>query len=205
MTYCGISFCQSTYGNVSTFFLEVLDLKSADRARIETELGTPFQLPGDQGERAWILDFRENMKIPKQMLEMKKFDREDLGPALQIGIFSPGKGFGDPFWVLRGFPELEETRGGSYHFTFERLVPSRIQGSRLRTTRGVRLSGWVVPCSLSGSSFHFIWIMRFHGSRQNRSVGVGLMSGLRVLLCGTPPGVYGFSKRGKKRFEIRWV
>jgi cytochrome c biogenesis protein len=146
MTYRGITFYQSTYGNLSTFFLEILDRKSGDRSRVESELRTPFPLPGDQGERAWILDFRENMKIPRQMIEMTKFKNEDLGPALQIGIFSPGKGFGDPFWVLRDFPGQEETKGGSYHFTFEKVLSIPYSGLQVAYDPGTPLI-WL-GCSL---------------------------------------------------------
>jgi len=125
LTFRGITFYQSTYGDLSTLVLDVREREGGKQARVETEIRTPFPLPGEAGDRAWALKFTENMKIPSQMVERSKFMKENLGPAVQVGIFSTEGGFGDPFWVLKDYPEIEDAREGKYHFTLEafRSIP----------------------------------------------------------------------------------
>jgi len=117
LSFRGITFYQSTYGDLSTVVLDVKERQSGKQTHVETEPRTPFPLPGESGDRAWVLGFRENMKIPPQMVEMTRFKSDNLGAAVQVGVFSPGSGFGEPFWVLKDFPELEAARDGKYFFS----------------------------------------------------------------------------------------
>jgi len=139
LTFRGITFYQSTYGNLSTVVLDVKDRASGKQTRVETELRTPFPLPGESGDRAWVLDVRENMKIPPQMVEMTEFKRGNLGPAVQVGIFTKGKGFGDPFWVLKDFSGLENSREGTYHFSINAFQTTPYTGLQVAHDPGTPL------------------------------------------------------------------
>jgi cytochrome c biogenesis protein len=139
LTFQGITFYQSTYGDLSTVVLDVKDRESGQQAQVETEVRIPFPLPGESGDRAWIMNVRENMKIPPQMVEMTRFKQENLGPGVQVRIFSKGQGFGDPFWVLKDFPELEESREGKYRFTFNTVQSTAYTGLQVAHDPGTPL------------------------------------------------------------------
>lgn len=139
LSFRGITFYQSTYGELSTLVLDVKERLSGKQARVETEPRTPFPLPGDSGDRAWVVGFRENMKIPRQMVEMTKFDRGSLGPAVQVGVFSPDSGFGEPFWVLKNFPELEAARDGKYLFSLADFRSTPYTGLQVASDPGTPL------------------------------------------------------------------
>lgn len=125
LTFRGITFYQSTYGELSSVVLDVLERETGEHVRLEVEPRTPFPLPGESGDRGWVVKFVPNMRIPPQMVAMTRFDRSDLGPAVQVSVFSRETGFGEPFWVLKDSSEPEETREGRYHFKLDsfRSVP----------------------------------------------------------------------------------
>jgi len=139
LTFRGITFYQSTYGEMTEVVLNVKERLTGKQARVETELRTPFPLPGDSGDRGWVLSFKENMKIPSQMVEMTKFERESLGPAAQVGVFSKDSGFGEPFWVLKDFPGLEASRGGKYLFDLEAFRSTPYTGLQVTRDPGTPL------------------------------------------------------------------
>jgi len=139
LTVDGITFYQSSYGTFSKVYLGVKDPETGEEVQVQTEPRTPFPLPGKKGDRAWVLEFRENMKIPPQMVKLTNFPKEDLGPAIQVGVFSPGSGFGEPFWVLKDYPELGQAREGDYEFTFERFEATPYTGLQVAYDPGTPL------------------------------------------------------------------
>ncbi len=177
LTVNGITFYQSSYGNLSTVFLGVRDREGGEPVQVETEIRSPFPLPGETGDRAWVLDFRENMKIPAQMVKVTKFPAEDLGPAVQVGIFSKENGFGEPFWVLRDFPEMEKAREGEYLFTFEKFQSTPYTGLQVAHDPGTPLV-WT-GCILLIVGF----FMAFMLDHEVLGVSMERQEGSRVVVC----------------------
>lgn len=124
LSFRGVTFYQSTYGSSPDLVLEVEDRQSGERVEIRTRLHAPFLLPGGRGERAIAVDFRDHLVIPAEMMRMTSFPREDLGPAVRIAIVDD-RGFQNPFWILKEFPDWDLRKTGPYRFRFVdlRLLP----------------------------------------------------------------------------------
>ena len=110
LTYKGITFYQSTYGSTPEITLEIRDPDSGHETLLTTKPNAPFLLPGSHGDRAMVLAFAEEMRIPEEMARITRFPRRNLGPAARLVVFNE-KGFGEPFWVFRDFPGLGEKQG----------------------------------------------------------------------------------------------
>lgn len=138
LSFRGVTFYQSTYGSSPDFVLEVEDRQSRQRVEIRTRLQAPFLLPGGRGERAVAVDFRENLVIPAEMMRMTSFPREDLGPAVRIAILDD-RGFQNPFWILKEFPDWDLRKTGSYRFRFLELHLLRYTGLEVSRDPGTPL------------------------------------------------------------------
>ena len=114
----GVNFYQSTYGNLFDVRLRVKDTVKGVESDVQTGLNTPFPLPGGLGDRGVVLDFQEGLRIPAEMMRVTRFSKQNLGPAVRLGVLIKDKGFEEPFWVLKDHPALEEKRKGSYRFVF---------------------------------------------------------------------------------------
>ncbi len=132
LSFRGITFYQATYGSSPRLVLEVEDRQTREKVEIRTGLHAPFLLPGGRGERAVVVDFREQLVIPAEMMRMTSFPREDLGPAARISVVDD-KGFQDPFWILQEFPDWDLRKTGPYRFRllhFDLLRYTGLQVSR---------------------------------------------------------------------------
>ncbi len=118
----GITFYQSDYGNTVDLVIEVQDRESGSARTVRTALNTPFLLPGDRGDRAVVLDFRESLRIPKAMMRRTSFTKSDLGPAARVAVLSD-RGFGEPFWILEEFPERGRREKEAYRFVLKDYRP----------------------------------------------------------------------------------
>lgn len=138
LSFRGVTLYQSTYGSSPDFVLEVEDRQSRERVEIRTRLHAPFLLPGGRGERAIAMDFRENLVIPAEMMRMTSFPREDLGPAVRIAIVDD-RGFQNPFWILKEFPDWDLRKAGPYRFRFLDLHLLRYTGIEVSKDPGTPL------------------------------------------------------------------
>lgn len=132
LSFRGITFYQSTYGSSPRLVLEVEDRETREKIEIRTGLHVPFLLPGGRGQRAIVMDFREQLVIPAEMMRMTSFPREDLGPAARIALVDD-QGFQDPFWILKEFPDWDLRKNGPYRFRlvhFDLLRYTGLQVSR---------------------------------------------------------------------------
>lgn len=132
LSFRGITFYQATYGTSPRVVLEVEDRQTRDKIEIRTGLHAPFLLPGGRGDRAIVVDFREQLVIPVEMMRMTSFPKENLGPAARISVMDD-KGFQDPFWILQQFPDWDLRKAGPYRFRllqFDLLRYTGLQVSR---------------------------------------------------------------------------
>ncbi len=118
LTYRGIAFYQSTYGSLPELNLRVRDREGGSESMVTTRLNAPFLLPGSQGERAMVVSFQENLRIPEEMARITSFSKRSLGPAAQIVVFDD-KGFGEPFWVFRDHPDMGKKAERPHKFVME--------------------------------------------------------------------------------------
>jgi len=118
LTYRGITFYQSSYGEIYETTMRVRHRESGQETVVTTELNRPFVLPGDPQVRAMAVAFQENMRVPAEMVRRTTFPAGGLGPAVRL-VTLEDKGFGRPFWVLKDFPERAQTREGPYDFRLE--------------------------------------------------------------------------------------
>jgi cytochrome c biogenesis protein len=118
LTYRGITFYQSTYGSLPELNLRVRDREGGSESMVTTRLNAPFLLPGSQGERAMVVSFQENLRIPEEMARITSFSKRSLGPAAQIVVFDD-KGFGEPFWVFRDHPDMGKKAERPHKFVME--------------------------------------------------------------------------------------
>ncbi len=130
LTYEGITFYQSTYGSTPELTLRLLDREAGDTSLVTTRLNTPFLLPGDQGDRAIVVAFREEMRIPEEMARITSFSSRSLGPAARVVIFNE-KGFDEPFWIFRDLPDLGRKAERSHEIV--------LQDFRLKSYTGLQV------------------------------------------------------------------
>ncbi len=105
LSYKGITFYQSSYGSLPELTLGLRDREGGSESMVTAKLNTPFPLPGDQGDRAMVVAFQENLRIPEEMARITSFSKRSLGPAARLVVFNE-KGFGEPFWVFRDLPDM---------------------------------------------------------------------------------------------------
>jgi cytochrome c biogenesis protein len=118
LTYKGITFYQSTYGSFPELKLQLRDREGGSESMVTTSLNTPFLLPGSQGERAMVVAFQENLRIPEEMARVTSFSNRSLGPAARLVVFND-KGFGEPFWVFRDLPDMGEKTERTHEFVMK--------------------------------------------------------------------------------------
>jgi len=118
LSYRGITFYQSTYGSIPELKLRVRDREGGSEAMVFARLNTPFLLPGSQGDRAMVVSFQENLRIPDEMARITSFSKRSLGPAARIVVFND-KGFGEPFWVFRDLPDMGKKTERTHEFVME--------------------------------------------------------------------------------------
>jgi len=85
---------------------------------VTTRLNAPFLLPGSQGERAMVVAFQENLRIPEEMARITSFSNRSLGPAARLVVFND-KGFGEPFWVFRDLPDMGKKTERTHEFVMK--------------------------------------------------------------------------------------
>lgn len=105
LTHRGITFYQSTYGSLPELTLKVRNRESGSESLVKTGLNTPFLLPGSEEERAMVVRFEEDLRIPEEMARITAFPKKNLGPAARLVVFNE-KGFEEPFWVFRDLPDM---------------------------------------------------------------------------------------------------
>ena len=118
LTYRGITFYQSTYGSLPELTLQIRDRESKEESLVKTELNAPFFLPGSQGDRAMIVAFRSDLRIPEEMARITSFPGRNLGPAARVVIFNE-KGFEEPFWVFRDLPDMGQKKERSHRIVLK--------------------------------------------------------------------------------------
>jgi cytochrome c biogenesis protein len=118
LTYRGITFYQSTYGSLPELKLRVRDREGGSESVVTARLDVPFLLPGSEGDRAMVVSFQENLRIPEEMARITSFSKRSLGPAARIVVFND-KGFGEPFWVFRDLPDMGKKTEGTHEFVME--------------------------------------------------------------------------------------
>lgn len=118
LSYRGIAFYQSTYGSLPELKLRVLNREGGSESVVTTRLNAPFLLPGSQGDRAMVVSFEENLRIPEEMARITSFSKRSLGPAARIVVFND-KGFGEPFWVFRDLPDMGKKTERTHEFVME--------------------------------------------------------------------------------------
>ena len=118
LTYKGITFYQSTYGSLPELTLEVRDREGGSESVVTTRLNAPFLLPGSQGDRAMVVAFREDLRIPEEMARITSFANRSLGPAARLVVFND-KGFGEPFWVFRDLPDMGKKTGWTHEIVMK--------------------------------------------------------------------------------------
>ena len=118
LTYKGITFYQSTYGSFPELKLKLRDREGGSESMVTTRLNAPFLLPGSQGERAMVVSFQENLRIPEEMARITSFSNRSLGPAARLVVFND-KGFGEPFWVFRDLPDMGKKTERTHEFVMK--------------------------------------------------------------------------------------
>jgi cytochrome c biogenesis protein len=118
LTYRGITFYQSTYGSIPELKLRVIDRQGGAETLVTTRLNAPFLLPGSQGDRAMVVAFEENLRIPEEMARITSFSNRSLGPAARLVVFDD-KGFGEPFWVFRDLPDMGKKAQRAHEFVMK--------------------------------------------------------------------------------------
>jgi len=118
LTYRGITFYQSTYGSLPELNLRIRDREGGSESMVTTRLNAPFLLPGSQGERAMVVAFQENLRIPEEMARITSFSNRNLGPAARLVVFND-KGFGEPFWVFRDLPDMGKMTERTHEFVMK--------------------------------------------------------------------------------------
>ncbi len=124
LTCRGITFYQSTYGSIPEVTLRLFDRDSGGESSVTTGLNKPFLLPGSTGERAMVVAFQEDLRIPAEMARVTSFSMRSLGPAARVVIFDE-KGFHDPFLIFRDHPDMGQERAGAHRIVLKgfRLTP----------------------------------------------------------------------------------
>jgi cytochrome c biogenesis protein len=87
LSYKGITFYQATYGKVLEATLRIRIPENDQETVVKTQLNRPFLLPGDQKDRAMVVGFEENLRIPAEMMRVSGFSRKNLGPAVRLVTF----------------------------------------------------------------------------------------------------------------------
>jgi cytochrome c biogenesis protein len=118
LTYRGITFYQSTYGSLPELTLAIRDQESKEETLVKAELNAPFLLPGNQGDRAMIVAFQSDLRIPEEMARITSFPRRNLGPAARVVIFNE-EGFEEPFWVFKNLPEVGQKKERAHHIVLK--------------------------------------------------------------------------------------
>jgi cytochrome c biogenesis protein len=124
LAHGGITFYQSTYGSLPELALTIRDREGGGESSVTAGLNAPFLLPGGRGQRAMVVRFEEDLRIPDEMARRTSFPRTNLGPAVRIVVFDE-KGFGEPFWAFRDLPDMgrQEDRTHTFFLKGFRLIP----------------------------------------------------------------------------------
>jgi len=118
LTYRGITFYQSSYGSFPELKLALRVREDGGEALVTTQLNAPFLLPGNGGDRAMVVAFQENLRIPEEMSRVTSFSNRNLGPAARVVLFND-KGFDEPFWVFRDLPDMGKKSGRTHEFVLK--------------------------------------------------------------------------------------
>ncbi len=126
LSYGGLTFYQSSYGPAGdpTFKFRVRERATGETVEVSAVQGRHVELPGGRS-------FAVNQFAPS-------YDK--FGPAAQIHVNSADGTHGNPFILLKNFPEFDERRGGDYIFTLLEHQQRYYTGLQVAKDPGV----WVV-------------------------------------------------------------
>ncbi len=132
LTYNGITFYQSSYGNAGNFFFTVSDLEGKNPVNLTLDANTSATLP--DGSTMHVLESTD---------DVSKFIPELSGPAAQIEVHGP-KGGAEKLIVYANHPELNiqhaKEHKGSLVFQFKGAEMKMYTGLQVAKDPGV----WVV-------------------------------------------------------------
>ena len=126
LTYKGLTFYQSSYGNAgdAVFKLRVTDNATGQTGEYTATEGQSVVLPG--GYSFAVTNFAEN-------------DRQ-FGPAIQMHVNAPDGAPGRPFVVWQNYPQFDVKRGGKFSFAMLSFNQPQFTGLQVAKDPGV----WVV-------------------------------------------------------------
>jgi cytochrome c biogenesis protein len=126
LTYNGLTFYQSSYGPAGDpqFRFRVRERATGQSVEVKARQGDHVPLPG--GASFAVTNFAES------------YDR--FGPAVQMHVNTPDGSHGNPFIVLKNFPDFDAQRGGDYIFSLLDYEQRFYTGLQVAKDPGV----WVV-------------------------------------------------------------
>ena len=126
LSYKGIVFYQSSYGPAgdATFSFRVRERASGNTFNVTAREGQHVDLPG--GYSFAVTNFAESY--------------DTFGPAVQMHINTPDGRHGNPFIVLKNFPDFDAQRGGDFIFSLLEFNQREYTGLQVAKDPGV----WVV-------------------------------------------------------------
>ncbi len=125
LTYKGITFYQSSYGNTGTamFKLKVTDNGTGDSMEVSARRGAHTPLPN--GYSFAVNDYTDN-------------DR-NYGPAIQLHVNTPDGKHGNPFVVWQNYPDFDKKRGGTFSFSLLAIEQPQFTGLQVSKDPGVNI------------------------------------------------------------------
>jgi cytochrome c biogenesis protein len=126
LSYKGITFYQSSYGPAgeSTFRFRVRERASGQTFNLSARDGEHVPLPG--GASFAVTNFAESY--------------DNFGPAVQMHVNTPDGSHGNPFIVLKNYPDFDAQRGGDFIFSLLDYNQREYTGLQVAKDPGV----WVV-------------------------------------------------------------
>ena len=124
LTYKGITFYQSSYGPAGSAFFQIKVTENATGKvmNMKASMGQNVNLPG--GHAFTVSDFTAEGRF---------------GPAARIHVNTPDGRRGNPFMVLKNFPDFDVKRGGKFSFTLVDFKEPQFTGLQVAKDPGVEV------------------------------------------------------------------